>query len=357
MSFAFRQREVDTNVCIRSNVEVTLRWTESDAGGVLSPTQYQHIEVMQKLCEETEMVLWKTVGRSFSVATIGLALSGVAVGQVAGPGLGNGSIDPDAQIDANVTADAAAAADTNATSNVDKALGAQNDGVQLDSDATAGTNRPNLNTDVQSSSDAEVIARQNRIEGSQTSNAAANSNPFGATFHSQTTDRLVIQELQPNSTASRLGLQAGDRIIGFNGQTYNDVSQFDRDLARLDRNSDFPMIYERDGKRYTQRFRMPASDVQQSFNDGSNGNQAWNGQSGSGFHSANRPVYGASYNNGNSGGMYHGQNHMGVTGGIGNGSEYGSACCGGMVQVQHSYSGHSYHGRHHGGRRHRNRCR
>lgn len=133
------------------------------------------------------MVLWKTVGRSFSVAAIGLALSGVAVGQVGGPGLGNGSVDPDAQIDANATADAAAAADTNATSNVDKTLGAQTDGVQLGSDATAGTNRPNLNTDVQSNSSTDVSAQQNRIEGLQTSNAATNLNPFGATFDSKTT--------------------------------------------------------------------------------------------------------------------------------------------------------------------------
>jgi hypothetical protein len=301
------------------------------------------------------MVLWKTVGRSFSVAAIGLALSGVAVGQVAGPGLGNGSIDPDAQIDANVTADAAAAVDTNATSNVEKTLGAQTDGVQIGTDGTAGTNRPNLNADVQSNSGAEANVPQNRIDGSQTSNAAANLNPFGATFDSQTTDRLVIQNLQANSTASRLGLQAGDRIIGFNGQTYTDVNQFNRDLSRLDRNSDFPMIYERNGQRYTQRFRMPASDVQQTYNNGTNYNQGWNGQCGQSFHSSNRPVYGASYNNGYSGGMYHGQNHMGVTGGIG--SQYGSACCGEMMQVQHSYSGYRHHGRHHGGRRHRNRCR
>ncbi len=303
------------------------------------------------------MVLWKTVGRSFSVAAIGLALSGVAVGQVGGPGLGNGSVDPDAQIDANATADAAAAADTSATSNVDKTLGAQTDGVQLGSDTTAGTNRPNLNTDVQSNSSTDVSAQQNRIEGSQTSNAAANANPFGATFDSQTTDRLVIQELQPNSTASRLGLQTGDRIIGFNGQTYTDVNQFDRDLSRLDRNSDFPMIYERNGQRYTQRFRMPASDIRQSSNGGAYGNQNWNGQSGLGVHSVNRPVYGASYHNGNSGGMYHNQGYSGVTAGTDNGSQYGSACCGGMAQVQHSYSGYSHHGRHHGGRRHRNRCR
>lgn len=310
------------------------------------------------------MLLRKTLENTFSLAVIGLALSGVAVGQVAGPGIGNGNVDPDAQIDADAAAnatvpavEAAASTDVDVDSNVNTVPGAQINKDQVGVDAATAINGRDISSDVQSNTNTQVDALQNRANVSQNSSATANANPFGATFDSTTTDRLIIQNLQPNSTASRLGLQAGDRIIGFNGQTYSNVNQFDRDLARLDRNSDFPMIYERNGQRYTQRFRMPASDVQQSYNSGTNGTQGWNGQSGQGFHSVNRPVYGASYNNGNSGGMYHGQNHMGVTGGIENGSQYGSACCGEMVQVQHPYSGYRYHGRHHGGRRHRNRCR
>ena len=310
------------------------------------------------------MVLWKTVEKSFSVAVIGLALSGVAVGQVGGPGLGNGSVDPDAQIDANATAnaavppvDAAASANLNANRNIDEAPGTRTDEVQPDIDATARTNGENINSDVQLNNKTEADARQNRGERSRTTNGATNSNPFGATFDSQTTDRLIIQDLQPNSTASRLGLQAGDRIIGFNGQTYTDVNQFDRDLARLDRNSDVPMIYERNGQRFTQRFRMPVSDAQQSYNDESYDNQGWNGQSGQGFHSANRPVYGASSNSSYSGGMHQGQSYSGNTGMSGNGSYTSSACCGNSMQFAQVHSGHYEHRQRHGGRRHRNRCR
>lgn len=303
------------------------------------------------------MVLWKQVGKAFSVAAIGLAVSGIAVGQVAGPGLGNGSVDPDAQIDAESTAKAAAAADVNATSNVDQTRGTQTDEIRSGIDATAQKNRQNINSDAQSNINAEANARNNRVGGSQTSNASTNSNPFGATFDSRTTDRLVIENLQPNSTAARLGLQAGDRIIGFNGQTYNDISEFDRDLAQLDRNSDTPIVYERNGQRFTQRFRMLEADGQQTHNAPPFGSQDWNGQVGQGTHSANRPVYGLSSNNGYSDGMYHGQDQQGVTIGNYNGSQYGSACCGEVIQVRHAYGGYRQHGRYHGGRRHRNRCR
>ena len=313
------------------------------------------------------MVLWRTVERSFSVAVIGLALSSVAVGQVAGPGLGNGSVDPDAQIDADATADAAvppvdaaASVDVNANSNVGKTLGTQTGEVQSGIDATPRTNRPNINSNVQSNANAEATAQQNRVEESQALNAAASENPFGATFDSRTTDRLVIQNLQPNSTATRLGLQAGDRIIGFNGQTYNDVSQFDRDLAQLDRNSDTPIIYERNGQRFTQRFRMPPSDVHQTYNAQTDGNQGWNGNSGQfgqGSHSLNRPVYGVSSSSNYSAGMHQGQSYMGNATGSGSGSYYGSACCGDSMPVAQAYSGHYQHRQHHGGRRHRNRCR
>lgn len=273
------------------------------------------------------MLFRKTVENSFSLAVMGLALSGVAVGQVAVPGVGNGNVGSDVQVDVNAAANAAApavdaapSANVNANSNVNTIPGAQINGVQ-----------------------AGVDALQNRANVSQDSNATINANPFGATFDSNSTDRLIIQNLQPNSTASRLGLRTGDRIIGFNGQTYTDVNQFDRDLTQLNGNSDVPFIYERNGQRFTQPFRMSASNGQQTYGSSDNGNQGWSAQSGSIgqiSYSANRPVYGLSNSNGYE-----------------SGSSYGSACCGESVHSQQCCSVQHHRGHHHSGRRHRHCCR
>ncbi len=175
-------------------------------------------------------------------------------------------------------------------------------------DASTRAEGQNSNAEVRSITNVGVDGRQNLPSGS------ADVSPFGATFDSAMTDRIVIRDLQPNSTASRLGLQAGDRIIGFNGQTYTDANLFNRDLARLEKNAEVPMIYERNGQRFTQRLRMPTINAQQSDNDGAYGNQGWNGQPDQGFHSANRPVYGASSSSSYSGGMYQGQSYSGNTG-------------------------------------------
>ena len=302
------------------------------------------------------MLFRKTVENSFSLAVMGIALSGVAVGQVAVPGVGNGNVGSDVQVDVNAAAnsaapavDAATSANVNANSNVNTIPGAQINGVQAGVDAAARTNGQNINSDVQSNTNAGVDALQNRANLSQNSNATTNANPFGATFDSGTTDGLIIQNLQPNSTASRLGLRTGDRIIGFNGQTYTDVNQFDRDLTQLNGNSDVPFIYERNGQRFTQPFRMSASNGQQTYGEPTYGNQGLNAQSGNGgqiSHSANRPIYGVSSHNGYPGDMHHGQGYVGVTG-SGNGSYHGAACC----SVQH------HRGHHHSGRRNRHCCR
>lgn len=304
------------------------------------------------------MLVWKTVEKLFSFAVIGFALSGVAAGQVAGPGLGNGSVDPDVQIDKDVAARAtvppvnsAALPGSSTASGINTVRGIQSETVRPGVDASTSAEGQNSNTDVRSTTNVRVDGRQNLPNGS------ADVSPFGATFDSAITDRIVIRDLQPNSTASRLGLQAGDRIIGFNGQTYTDANQFNRDLARLDKNADVPMIYERNGQRFTQRLRMPAINAQQSGNDGSYGNQGWNGQPDQGLHSANRPVYGASSNSSYSGGMYQGQSCSGNTGMSGNGYHSSSACCGDSMQVAPVHSGHCEYRQRHGGRRHRNRCR
>ncbi len=305
------------------------------------------------------MFLRKTVENSFSLAVMGLALSGVAVGQVAVPGVGNANIGSDVQVDANAAAnatapavDAATSANVNANSNVNTIPGAQINGVQAGVDAAARTNGQNVNSDVQSNTNAGADALQN-------SNATTNANLFGATFDSSTTDRLIIQNLQPNSAAARLGLRTGDRIIGFNGQTYTDVNQFDRDLTQLNGNSDVPFIYERNGQRFTQRFRMSASNGQQTFNSPGYGSQGWNAQSGNFGQisdSAGRPIYGMSSHNGYTGDMHHGQGYVGVTG-SGSGSYHGSACCGESVHSHQCCSLNRHHGHYQVGRRHRHNCR
>ena len=306
------------------------------------------------------MDLRKTVEHSFSLAVIGLALSGVAVGQVAVPGVGNANVGSDVQVGVNAAAnvaapavDAATSARVNANNNVTTIPDAQVNGVQAGVDAAARANGQNINSNGQSNTNAAVGALQNRENSLLNSNATTNANPFGATFNSNTLDRLIIQNLQPNSVASRLGLQAGDRIIGFNGQTYNDPNQFDRDLSQLNGNSDVPFIYERNGQRFTQNFRMLAPNGQQTYGSPTFGNQGWNAQSsnvGPISYSANRPDYGMSFSNGYIGDMQQGQGYAGVNG-YGSGFGYDSACCGVT----------SYHGHHrayqHVGRRHRHNCR
>jgi len=312
------------------------------------------------------MFLRKTVENSFSLAVMGLALSGVAVGQIAVPGVGNGNVGSDVQVGVNPAAnasppavDAATSANVNANSNVNTTPSAQANGVQADVNEAARTNGQNI----KSNTNVGVGALQNGANAAPNSSATTNANPFGATFDSSTSDRLIIQNLQPDSVASRLGLQAGDRIIGFNGQTYTDVNQFDRDLTQLNGNSAVPFIYERNGQRFTQDFRMSASNGQQTYGSPSYGNRGWNAQSGNVgpiSYSANRPVYGVSSSNGYSGDMHQGQGNVGLNA-YASGSSYGSACCGGSAFTQQCCSVTQHRGSQRvyqqGGRRHRHNCR
>jgi len=266
------------------------------------------------------MALRKTVVNSFSWAVMGFALTGAAYGQVAEPGITDGSIVRDGQIETETVTEAPTPA--------------------VDSAATAEANlKNNANANV------GVNGLNNPSTVAQASNATTNLNPFGATFDSNSTDRLIIQDMQANSAASRLGLQAGDRIIEFNGQTYTDVNQFDRDLVQLrNGNTDIPITYERNGMRYTKSFRMSSQNPQQTYNEPTYGNQGLNNQShnsGQVSHSAARPMYGMGANPG----------HGGGAAAYGNNSYQGQACCGGPVHEQQRGSG-----RHHGGRRHHRRC-
>lgn len=313
------------------------------------------------------MLLRKSMEKALSLAMAGVAFSGIALGQVAGTGIGNAVGSPDVQVDAdaaaNVTAppvDANASTDIDADGSLNNAADAVN-GVQADVNATARQNDQNANSEIRSNVNAGVNGgvngQQNRADASLNSSSQANSRPFGATFDSRTTDRLIIQDLQPNSTASRLGLRAGDRIVSVNGQTYTDGELFERDLARLNASTDVPIIYERDGRRYTQRFRMSTLNGQQSYygqpsyNGGNYGSQG-NGYFGQVSHSANRPMYG-----GSNGDMQQGQYGVTTDAGYGCGTSIGADCCGEVVQVNACYDGHGHHRHRHGRRHHRHHCR
>ena len=300
------------------------------------------------------MVVRKTVVNSFSWAVMGFALTGAAYGQVVVPEIGDGSIIRDGQIKTDTVTeapapgvDAAASAAADVKTNVDNTISdAQKSDVQAGSGATVGADGQKVDSSVKSNVNADVNGLSNPSTVPLGSNGTNNVNPFGATFDSTTTDRLIIRDLQANSAASRLGLQAGDRIIGLNGQIYNDVSQFDRELAQLNGNTDMPIIYERNGVRYTKNFRMSLQNDQQFDIGPSNGNQ------GSNFHSVARPDYGMSSNSGYSGGMESNQGYMSGTAAYGNNSYPGQALYAGSAHAQHRDIGH-----HHGGRRHRSCCR
>ncbi len=303
------------------------------------------------------MFFRKTVEKAFSLAVIGCSLSGVAVGQVAGTDLTDGAIvRPDTNAAANAATpavDAATSANVNAKGITNPVAGAQVDGINGSVDAAARVNGQNINSDVQSNTNAGVNALQNRANVSQNSDVTANTNPFGATFDSGTSDRIIIQNLQPNSAASRLGLQAGDRIVDFNGQAYTDVSQFNRDLVQLNGNTDVPITYERNGQRFTQRFRMSGQQANGSLTYGNPRSNTQSGSFGQISYSANRPSYGVSPSNGYTGDMYQNQGYVGVNG-HGSVSGYTSACCGESVHTQQCCSVTRHH---RGGRRHRSHCR
>ena len=309
------------------------------------------------------MVVRKTVVNSFSWAVMGFALTGAAYGQVVVPEIGDGSIIRDGQIKTDTVTeapapgvDAAASAAADVKTNVDNTISdAQKSDVQAGSGATVGADGQKVDSSVKSNVNADVNGLSNPSTVPLGSNGPNNVNSFGATFDSNTTDRLIIRDLQANSAASRLGLQAGDRIIGLNGQIYNDVSQFDRELAQLNGNTDMPIIYERNGIRYTKNFRMSLQDAQQSQNGSTYENPGSNDQSYNSeqvSHLVARPDYGMSSNSGYSGGMAPNQGYMGGTAAYGNNSYLGQALYAGSVHNQHRDIGH-----HHGGRRHRRCCR
>lgn len=323
------------------------------------------------------MLLKKIVKDSVSWAAMGCALTGVAAAQIPDVGLGAAASNNGAQIAAEATngatapaaaVDAAAKVNANAQ-NVEANAGVQsnqiqaggnaalrNDGVNIDSklrsNTNVGENRLNSNTDVTGS--------QNGARINQSATGSSNLNPFGATFDANATDRLIIQESAPNSAAARLGLQAGDRIIGVNGRTYTDVNQFNQDLGQLNGNNNVPIIYERDGQVYTRNFQAQFNNDQQNSSGhqshhgstyGSHGVTTQSYDAGQISHSVGRPTYGGQGHSGYYGGMDQNQGYVGGSAQYGSNYSQTQTCCSQAVAVQVCS-----HRTHHHVRRNRNRC-
>ncbi len=317
------------------------------------------------------MSLSKIVKNSVSWAAMACALTGVAVAQIPDVGVGAAASGNGGQIAAEATNGATvppAAVDAAAKVNgdlqsVDTNTGVQsnqiqaggnaairNDGVNVDSNlnsnANVGENRLNSNTGVTGS--------QNGVRLNQGTTGSSSLNPFGATFDARATDRLVIQDSAPNSAAARLGLQAGDRIIGVNGRTYTDVNQFNQDLGRLNGNNSVPIIYERNGQVYTRNFQPQFNNGQQSYNGSTYGNHGSSNPSYDSAqisHSVGRPTYGGQGNSGYYGGMVQNQGYAGGSAGYGSSFSQNQTCCAQPVAVHMCC-----HRTHHHGHRNRNRC-
>lgn len=272
------------------------------------------------------MVFERMALKSVSWATMGLALAGVASGQDVDTGAAAGintnsgqdnagaaanapGTNPDAKVDVNLDANANAnqiGANAGVQSN-DTRAGAQlnADGTQADTQINAdgtrsgaqlnGDSRTNNNVDVNGRAQLGNNADRSRTRANTTNgqgpNGITNRDAFGATFDSNVTDGLVIQQALPNSAASRLGLQQGDRIIDFNGRTYSNADIFNTDLDSFNSNADTPLTYERDGRRYTRNFRLWS---QNGVGIGSNPYNGVQSNSGQMLHSVGRPMYGGS---------------------------------------------------------------
>lgn len=269
------------------------------------------------------MVFERMALKSFSWATMGLALAGVASGQDVNTGAAAGANAnigqdnssaaananvPGANLDANADAnqvganagvqsnDTRAGAELNADgTRADAQINADGTrpGVQLNGDRPAASATNNVDVNGRTQLDANVNGSQTRANtnNGQGLNVNANRDAFGVTFDSSVTDGLVIQQALPNSAAARLGLRKGDRIVDFNGRTYSNADGFNTDLDRFNSNSDMPITYERDGRRYTQNFRLSSQNGVRNSRGSYNSGQSHSGEI---FHSAGRPIYGDS---------------------------------------------------------------
>lgn len=308
----------------------------------------------------TNSVAWAAMGFAFTGAVHAQvdvpAVSPPVVGtqDVTDPDIGdgaitrNGKLNADAATDRHATpGDATGSAGAKASDrSIDVNAGVQSDGDRLGVDAAAsGATQRN---------DSGVNADAN--SGNKSQNGTYNSDPLGATFDSNYNDDLVIQNSPPGSVAARIGLQPGDRILGINGQNYNDVNTLNQDLSRWNANTDIPITFERNGRRYTQKFRLSTQDGQHTYNGSSQPGQSTDNRSldsQSISHSANRPGYDMA---GNSSNYSYGGYGCGSTGGVascGTHSAHGQACCSGSSHVHQvccKGNGHS------GGRRHHRRC-
>ena len=230
------------------------------------------------------MVFERMALKSFSWATMGLALAGVASGQDVDTGAAAG-------INTNSGQDNASAAANIPGANVGVSLDAKADANRIGANGGVQTNDTRAGAEL--NADGNVNGSQNRANSTngQGANLNANRDAFGVTFDSSVTDGLVIQQALPNSAASRIGLRAGDRIIGVNGRTYRNADGFNTELDRFNSNSDTPIIYEREGRLYTQNFRLSSQNGVRNSSGPNYGSQSYSGQM---SHSVGRPIYGVS---------------------------------------------------------------
>lgn len=245
------------------------------------------------------MILKRIVLKTISCAAMSLAVVNVANAQTLDAGLGAGTDSAAAQVAAKAPGiDESATINANAdvtspavgvNANVNGAnVGANADGSQaaaqlnangVNVQGRADRNGISTGSDVNSNIRAGAISANGALNNSL---RASNQDTFGATFDTNVSDGLVIRQSNPNSVSSRLGLRAGDRIIGFNGRRYSDVNQFQTDLNTFNANTEMPIIYERDGAIFTDRVRLSnTGSGQQTYSDGQ-------------MHSANRPIYNVS---------------------------------------------------------------
>lgn len=306
----------------------------------------------------TSSVVWAatafalTAGVNAQVDVPGVSPPAVGTQDVADPEISDGAITRNGRLNADAATDAPPAPQA-ATGSV----GVDASGTGADASAQTNNNQPTVDAAASAATPGDGSGADADIDANNESQIRRfKSDQLGATFDSNYNDDLVIQNSPSGSEAARIGLLPGDRIIEVNGKTYNDVDSLNQDLSRWNSNTDIPIIFERNGRRYTQTFRLPAQDGQRTYRNPTqpnqlNDNRAVDSQSIS--YSANRPDYNmaGNYSNDPAGGGGYGST-VGVAP-CGPNPWSGQSCYNGSCHVHQMYWCGS---RYSGGRRHHRRC-
>lgn len=133
-----------------------------------------------------------------------------------------------------------AAAGTQATPNASAQIPGQASG-NLDA---------NLNANAQGQGSAGLGSTDGSLSGDASSRAA-----LGVTFDSAD-DAMVVTNVEANSPAAQAGLQAGDRIISFNGREFDSRQEFITAVQGSQLDSQAQLVIERNGQRQNLDVRM-----------------------------------------------------------------------------------------------------